>query len=79
MASFIRIQRKNPRVPPIYDFVLNGHFQLKIKNQINPWNSRGNLIRGIDWAYQNLKKWPLGGQSDDFMLTKLPTFIITDW
>ena len=35
------------------------------------FQSRGNFIRGIDWAYQNLKKWPLRCQKGDFMLSKL--------
>ena len=33
--------------------------------------ARGNFISEIDCAYQNLKKWPLGGQNGDFILSKL--------
>ena len=44
----------------------------------------GNFIRGIDWTYQNLKKWPLGGQNGDFMLSKLNNrlvnpFLTSSW
>ena len=37
------------------------------------WNSqpRDNFIPGIDWAYQNLKKWPLVGQNGHFIYSKL--------
>ena len=37
------------------------------------WNFHpgGNFIRGIDCAFQNVKRWTLGGQNSDFMLSKL--------